>query len=215
MSDDFMTKDIGDTYPEFKIERFGSANGSHFFVVSVNGEFIGTLLKKMVASPGSEWAEEKWFIAYVAGRSMHTYVPVESQQQGAEMLWQSHEGQIEIPELPHQYDPLVAPPDDPDHYESIRQKAAALVDLVVENDDVEVAQTVNEFEEAVNALTSAGFCVENQADSMTVSWPAENMNVLHSGVTRVKQILESALPSKYVGHVARQNRTASMVVTKI
>lgn len=210
-----MTKDIGDTYPEFKIERFGSANGSHFFTVSVDGEFIGTLVKKSVASPGSEWPEEKWFIGFVAGRSMHTYVPIANQEEGAQILWQEHEGKIQIPELPQQHDPLVPPPDDPDHYESIRQKAAALVNLIVENDDVEVAETFHEFDPAVDALTRAGFRVENKSNSMTVSWPAESMNVLHSGVTRVKQILESALPSKYIGHVARNNRTASMIVTKI
>lgn len=213
-----MTKDVGDTYPDFKIERFGSANGSHFFTVTVNGEFIGTLIKKSVAAPGAEW-EEKWFIAFVAGRSIHTYVPIENQEQGAEMLWREHEGQEVIPELPQQHEPLRPPPDDPDHYESIRQKAADLVNLIVENDDVEVAQPVHEFDPAMTALINAGFHVQTkpngETNSLTVSWPAESMNVLHSGVTRVKQILESALPSKYVGHVVRQNRTARMIVTKI
>lgn len=210
-----MTKDIGDTYPEFQIERFGSANGSVFFSVSANGEFIGTVMQRYVASPGSEWAQEKWFIVYVARHSMRTFVPVASQEEGAQMLWREHEGKLQIPERPYQHVPLVAPPDDPDHYESIQQKAAELVRLVTENDDVEVAQTVDEFDEAVSALTQAGFCVENKPDALTVSWPAESMNVLHSGVTRVKQILESSLPSKYVGHVARNGRKASMTVTKI
>jgi hypothetical protein len=181
-----LPKEVGDAYPTFEFEPFGSVYNRHFVLVKVQGEFIGTLLKKMIKWPDTV----EWYISFLKRRDVHTRIRVESAEEGAQKIWQDHIGITELPEIPQPYEPLPPVEGEPDHYENLRQTAKSLVAFLAED----VEDPKSEVPEPIQQLQTAGFKItEHIGNKARISWPADNQATYFSGVRRAKEILPGCL----------------------
>lgn len=211
-----LLNEVGDAYPPFEFQRFGSANGAHIYLVHAAGEFIGSLHLTHDQISG----QEKWSIAFVESQKRHTHVPVISKEEGAEKLWQDRMGIIQLPNTPPHYEPLGPVPDDPDHYESLRKTAGKLVSFLAEEegeDEDDFADTRDlagdQREMIVSALKDAGFkiiradYVDNKGTNqltLEFSWPAPNAPTYVLGWRRAKEAMQPFLPLRHENYKVRK-----------
>ncbi len=184
--DDDLVKEVGQGYPRFEFEPFGSAYNHYTALVKVNGEFIGSLVKVV----GKTKEDVKWHIAFLAKRKVHTYVPVSTPEEGAQKLWQEHTGLVQLPVVKEPYDPLPPDPDDPNHYESLRRTAKSLVAFLAEDPETDAPKTPK----PIRLLQQAGFKITESTDSRArFSWPAGDRGAYFNGIRRAREIVRGGV----------------------
>lgn len=205
-----LVNEVGDSYPLFQFQRFGSANGSHIYLVHAGQEFIGSLSLRHDPLSGSE----KWSIAFIESQKRHTHIPVASKEEGAQLLWQDRMGIIQLPNNPPYYEPLGEVPDDPDHYESIKAKAKSLVSVLAEDGEEDEAfddpkeVSYGQLENIISDLQAAGFKILNHEDSngtltFSFSWPRPTASQYINGWKRAREIIEMYMPLRMENYKIR------------
>ena len=180
-----LTKEVGEGYPQFDIEPFGSAYRTFIYLVKHDNMLLGSLSKKLGQTKG----EVDWHISYLPRRQSHTYIPVSTPEEGARKLWQEYLGLIELPIVKPPYDPLPPDPDDPNHYESLQKTAKNLVTFLAEDPE----DNAPKIPEPIRLLERAGFKVTESTDSKaTVSWPATDQVAYFNGIRRIREVVKSS-----------------------
>jgi len=217
---DFL-KEIGEGYPRFEYQTFGSAYRTEYTLVKANEEFIGTISKTW----GKVADGSPWHINYVARRKQHTYIPISSPEEGAQQLWQEHTGLVELPVVHKPYEPLEPIPDDPRHYEGVQAAAHQLIQELVEDDweeDDSKEYGYDQLTMIVQALQQTGFKVtesrvQDGIMSITFLWPYVNATGFIGGWKRAQEAIKPYInlrDGNYEVNKGWETKTAVVKITK-
>lgn len=196
-----LVNEVGDAYPPFSFDRFGSANGTQIYLVHAGQDFIGSLGLRHNPVNGAE----KWFISFIKSQERHTHIPIATKEEGAQLLWKNQMGIIQLPNTPPHYEPLEQIPDDPDHYESVSRSAKNLVRFLSEDgeedDDFDDTKDLSygQLEGIITDLQAAGFKILGHEDNsgtltFSFSWPRPTASQYLNGWRRARAIIETYMP---------------------